>query len=483
MHNTISVGPELVAFATGNRFAGMKQLSEYYRMPDPWVQFSCDNGDAEETGYFTFGKDSICFGRCSSVPVARTLKQPMPDTFKYAHVGKNSVHLPFNLDDVACNLHNERYLSAESASRMQKFIRNAYYLVRPSLAVRVRKYIQRVYLSGWKSIPHPSWPIDRSVDQLMERALGLGIKASGVNSLPFIWFWPDGHNSSCIVTHDVETAAGRDFCSTLMDLDDSCGMKSAFQIVPEVRYEVPAAFLAGIRSRGFEVNVHDLNHDGMLFADEKTFMERVGAINRYGKQFGASGFRSGSLYRNQEWFHALDFEYDMSVPNVGHLESQRGGCCTVMPYFIGNLVELPLTTTQDYTLFNILGERSLSIWERDIDAVHRNHGLISILVHPDYILEPWAQEIYLQLLRHIAGKASKENIWLATPGEVNNWWRIRSKLSLTRDDGSWQIVGDGCQRARIAYASLDGDNLRYSFDPPAKPMAAPAFSSGAHDPC
>ena len=80
----------------------------------------------------------------------------------------------------------------------------------------------------------------------------------------------------------------------------------------------------------------------MLFANEDTFMQRVVAINRYGEQWGSTGFRAGIMYRNQEWFHALDFEYDMSVPNVAHLEPQRGGCCTVMPYFIGNLVELPL---------------------------------------------------------------------------------------------------------------------------------------------
>ena len=298
----------------------------------------------------------------------------------------------------------------------------------------------------------------------MERVLALGIKASGGNPLPFIWFWPEGHNSACIVTHDVETATGRDFCSKLMDLDDSCGMKSAFQVIPEKRYEVPAAFLADIRARGFEVNVHDLNHDGLLFSNKQTFMQRVGAINRYGKQFGAIGFRSGIMYRNQEWFDALDFEYDMSVPNIAHFEPQRGGCCTIMPFFIGNLLELPLTTTQDYTLFHILGLHTLDIWEREIDAVHRNHGLISILVHPDYILEPREQGIYLRLLRHIAGRASKENIWLTTPSEVNNWWRIRSKLSLEQKDGSWQIVGDGCDRARIAYACLRRRKPPLQFD-------------------
>jgi hypothetical protein len=68
------------------------------------------------------------------------------------------------------------------------------------------------------------------------------------------------------------------------------------------------------------------------------------------------------VYRNLECFDAFRLDYDMSVPSVAHLDPQRGGCCTVMPYFIGDLVELPLTTTQDYSLFHILGDHSLDLW-------------------------------------------------------------------------------------------------------------------------
>ena len=100
----------------------------------------------------------------------------------------------------------------------------------------------------------------------------------------------------------------------------------------------------------------------------------------------AKGFRAGVLYRKQLWYDALDFEYDMSVPNVAHLDPQRGGCCTVMPYFLGNLLELPVTTTQDYTLFNILNDYSTNLWERQIELIMEKHGLMSFVVHPDYIM-------------------------------------------------------------------------------------------------
>jgi hypothetical protein len=469
-----SVRPELATTgASNNRPGTFELLSEYYRFAEPWVRFSCEDA-AGNPGFFTFGNGAVCFGKCSSLSVARSPKPPLPDALPHAFLAKDAVHLPFNLDEVVCNLRNERYTQAASGL-VRRIIRDAYYFMRPSMGVRFRKRLQQMYLYGWRNIPFPIWPIDRSADRIMERALALGMEASGAPSVPFIWFWPNGHHSCAMITHDVETAAGRDFCSTLMDLDDSCGMKSSFQVVPECRYEVPRSYLAALLDRGFEVNVHDLNHDGMLFSDEKTFMQRVHAINRYGREFGARGFRAGVMYRNQEWYHALEFEYDMSVPNAAHLEPQRGGCCTIMPYFIGNVLELPLTTTQDYTMFHILNERSIRSWEREIEAIHRHHGLISILTHPDYLTTKWAQSIYLELLHYLAQRASAGNIWLATPAEVNDWWRTRSKLCLTKENGSWQITGQGCERARIAYASRDGNNVQYSLEPPQSRRLNPAL--------
>ena len=97
-------------------------------------------------------------------------------------------------------------------------------------------------------------------------------------------------------------------------------------------------FLNSIRDRGFAVNIQDLNHDGRLFKSHAEFLARVAKINSYAEQYGAEGFRSAILYRVEKWFGALKFAYDMSVPNVAHLDPQRGGCCTVMPYFIGRHV-------------------------------------------------------------------------------------------------------------------------------------------------
>src|SRR5205085_12314007 len=140
------------------------------------------------------------------------------------------------------------------------------------------------------------------------------------------------------------------------------------------------------------------NHDGHLYRNRKQFFERATKINSYAIAYGAEGFRAASLYRKQLWYEALKFSYDMSIPNVAHLDPQRGGCCTVMPYFIGNILELPVTTTQDYTLFNILNDCSIELWKQQMEIIMEKHGLISFIVHPDYIIKPQQRRIYEALL-------------------------------------------------------------------------------------
>ena len=327
----------------------------------------------------------------------------------------------------------------------------------------LRKHLQRVRLKDAEEIGFPSWPVDRTVECIFERLMTLLLEAGPAERIPFIWFWPDGHSSCAILTHDVEATTGRDFCPGLMDLDDAHQIKASFQIIPESRYRVPPSFLDLIRSRGFEINVHDLNHDGRLYDSRERFLERVERINRYGVEFKAAGFRSGALYHNLDWYGHLKFSYDMSVPSVGHLEAQRGGCCSVMPFFIDRVVELPVTVTQDYSLFHILNNYSIDPWKRQLATIMESHGLASFIVHPDYVIEARARKTYSQLLAYLADLRAEKQLWTALPGEVDRWWRARSQMQLTLRDGEWVIEGPEHHRAKVAYAVLDGGRLAYEI--------------------
>jgi len=446
----------------------VKTFLEYFRCPDEYSPFVVPSAPAGDAGYFRFGWDTICFGRASSVHCSADLRRNLDDVAADIRVDGSVCSLPFDPGEVVDNLRNERYVNGHHRSVTTPGVRNsarkAYTHLRPFLPAPLRRCLQRLHVRSWRDIRFPNWPVDRSVDRIFEKLLVLSLKILGAPAIPFIWFWPEGYSSCAIVTHDVEAVEGRDFCSQLMTLDDRRGIKSAFQIVPEDRYEVSPNFLQEFRDRGFEVNVHDLNHDGSLFHEREHFLGRVARINEYGRLFESSGFRSGVLYRNPDWYEALEFSYDMSIPNVAHLEAQRGGCCTVMPFFIGKILELPLTTSQDYALFHLLGDYSLDLWMRQIRTIMEGHGLVSCIAHPDYIIEKRARRTYESLLDFLVHLRFQANLWLALPREVDRWWRHRAAMRLVRQGDAWQIEGQGNERARIAWARLDGERLVYSLD-------------------
>jgi hypothetical protein len=419
----------------------------------------------EPGGFFRFGQEIVCYGK--TLGEGRThVNGNLFNALEHAVAKAGAVSLPFSPDEVVENLRYERYVTASDSTRLtqQSWIRAMYYWLRPMFPVSVRRYLQRIYLRDWDAISFPNWPVDRSVDKVLEKILLFCMKALDMDRLPFIWFWPDGQRACAIMTHDVETTAGHDFSGKLMDLDDSFGLKSSFQIVPEKRYEVSSDYVHSIRTRGFEVNVHGLDHDGNLFEDRAEFVEAARKINDYALKFGARGFRSPVLYRNANWFQDLNFSYDMSFPNVGRLEAQRGGCCTVMPYFLpGGMLELPLTMIEDYTLFHILGDYSTDLWKQQINLILEGHGLVSAVVHPDYVGEVRAQSVYRQLLEELASLRSDKRVWIAVPGDVDRWWRQRAAMQLIADDQGLRIEGTGSDRARIAYACIDGDRLAYEI--------------------
>jgi hypothetical protein len=447
----------------------IQTLLDYYRLPAESlnaVSLAVDSVSGA-AGYFQFGTQNICYGRCRSGTSKELRGSSEFEAWKDVRRDGSVIRLPFDFNEVIENLRLERY-SKKGAGGLDQFaanetIRKFYYFIRKSLPFPVRRQLQRIYFRDWKDLEFPAWPVDFTVDSLHEELLRLIMQATGIKKLPFIWFWPEGASNSLIMTHDVETAAGRDFTFQLMDLDDSYGFKASYQVIPEKRYVVPEDYVREIRRRGCEFNIHDLNHDGHLYRERTEFERRAAEINRYVHQYQTRGFRAGAMYRKQSWYDVFEFSYDMSVPNVAHLEPLRGGCCTVMPYFIGKIVELPLTTTQDYSLFHILNDYSIQLWQRELALLRGRNGLMSLLTHPDYLIERRERKVYESLLDYLRHMIAREKIWAALPGDVDQWWRARSQMTLVPRGDEWEIVGPEKDRARLAYAVLEGNHVVYDL--------------------
>jgi hypothetical protein len=445
----------------------IEALSEFYRVPEAMLGHVKVSDSSPGAGFFRFGPTLICYGRSASGVSQNVEDSLLYDASIAARFEGNGICLPFDPVQVIDNLRREQYMEALTPGResfvTQEWVHKIYYLVRKLLPVGIRRHLQRAYFSDWQRRPFPSWPVDFTVDTLHEEFLRLSMIAAGIRRIPFIWFWPEGAPSSLIMTHDVETRAGLDFTSQLMDLDDSYGIKASFQVIPEDRYKVSDEYVQGIRKRGFEFNIHDLNHDGNLYRKREEFLRRAGKINSYGHKYNAKGFRAGAMYRALDWYDAYEFSYDMSLSSVSHLEPKRGGCCTVFPFFIGKILELPLTTSQDYSVFHILGDYSIDLWKSQLALIRQRNGLISFIAHPDYLKSRRARNVYETLLDHLRQMIARERIWAALPGEVDQWWRARRQMSLRQAGSSWKVEGPQAERARVAFAVLEGDRLVYEI--------------------
>jgi hypothetical protein len=440
-----------------------QSIIDYYRCPEDAIQLEVAGDIFGKPMFFQFA-GSTCYGRYVGNPPGGSSSSEIENAS--IPISNNSLQLPFDFTEVVDNLRHERYKEDSRARRRlrdSEFVSRAYYRLRPLLPQRFRKYLHRIHLDGWREITFPFWPIDTTVDHLMETSLRLALQARPGQQIPFIWFWPEGYPACALMTHDVEEEAGREFCLDLLAIDESYGIKSSFQIVPEGRYDAGGDFIESIKSRGFEVNVHDLNHDGHLFKNRRLFLERAAKINEYRENFGAEGFRSGSMYRKAEWLPDLAFAYDMSIPNAAHLEPQQGGCCTVMPFKLGHLVELPLTVTQDYALFRIFEDYSMDLWEREIQYLLRKHALINIIVHPDYIIDRRARNLYCMLLQRLADLRDRRKLWVPLPRDAARWWNMRSRMRLKQVQGKWNVIGEGSENARVAQAYLDNGRLFYKI--------------------
>jgi hypothetical protein len=131
---------------------------------------------------------------------------------------------------------------------------------------------------------------------------------------------------------------------------------------------------------------------------------------------------------------------------------------------VGRILEIPLTASQDYSIFHILNDYSIDLWKKQIDLIQRRHGLLSFIVHPDYVIQQRPRAVFESLLAHLQQTCDRNSVWATLPEGVDRWWRARSEMKLVEESDGFRIEGPESDRARIAYATLDGDRVVYSVD-------------------
>ncbi len=362
-----------------------------------------------------------------------------------------SVFLPFDPDEAISTLWSERYGEIRSrhvARRAKRLMVRAYYVARPALPRHLQTALRRRFTRVQARAKFPDWPVESALHDLYAQLFALLGDVAG-EPVPWLAPWPDGRSWAFVMTHDVETSAGYRRLDRVLEVERRTGVRSAWYFVPERDYHVEVERVHGLIERGCEVGVHGLRHDGRDLAPG-SFWSRRSAIRGYAKRWGATGFRSPATHRSWDLMPHLGFDYDSSYCDTAPYEPQSGGSCSWLPYFIGDLVELPITIPQDHTLFELLDHRDESLWMQKASFLKEQGGLALLLTHPDYLHEGERLDAYARFLDAFAGD---ESAWKALPREVSGWWRRRAASSIERDGDGWTVVGPAAGEARIVFGA------------------------------
>jgi hypothetical protein len=360
-----------------------------------------------------------------------------------------SLFLPFDPAEAIRNYWSEAYHAIgqrKLVGHVRKLAVRWYYRVRPALPRSSQIQMRRLFTSLQARSRFPRWPIETALHDLYALLLGL---AAGLARAPVPWlsFWPNGYGWALVLTHDVETSVGYANLSRLRNVEIQAGLHSAWNFVGK-RYPVESDVVDDLTRAGCEVGVHGLYHDGRDLESLARLNERLPAIRACARRWHAVGFRSPATQRVWQWMPLLGFDYDSSYPDTDPFEPQPGGCCSWLPYFNDNLVELPITLPQDHTLFVILRQTDEAIWVRKAQHLKQAGGMALVLTHPDYMLEDRLLQAYARFLQRVRADAT---VWHALPREVSAWWRRRAASRLEWVGDRWTIKGPAATEGSVQF--------------------------------
>jgi peptidoglycan/xylan/chitin deacetylase (PgdA/CDA1 family) len=332
------------------------------------------------------------------------------------------VHVPFDLEEAYRNYVTEAWADQGEVGKLSESQLRLYYRLKGFLPREFWLVLRRLFIRIGKASSFPSWPFDRSVDRLLRFYALCLLLESGLDEAAFAWFWPGSKQAALILSHDVESEAGLRLALELADLEEERGFRSSFNIVG-AEYEIDMGIVRELDSRGFEIGLHGLHHDRSLFSSRAEFERQLPGLAEAASRLGAQGFRSPATYRVLDWLEELPVDYDCTVPHSDPYEPQPGGCCSLWPFMLGRIVELPYTLPQDHTLFTLL-RRSGALWIEQAKAIEERFGLIQVLSHPDrgYLGDPGKRAFYIELLNALS---ERQQLWKALPRDVSAWWRRR----------------------------------------------------------
>jgi peptidoglycan/xylan/chitin deacetylase (PgdA/CDA1 family) len=343
----------------------------------------------------------------------------------------------------------EQYL--DSRNRRPDWMLSCYYGVKHFIPAALRHRLNSFAIRSRRQLTFPKWPCEDTLLRLWRQWLQAFLYRLEVRDGWHIGFWPNDNRSCVVLTHDVESVEGIDRMERMADLEERYGFLSAWNLALD-QYPIDWNRVERLRGRGFEFGAHGLRHDGKLFRSNGHFSALAPRLRTLAKEHQLRGFRAPSTLRRLEWIPELGFDFDSSFSDTDIFEPQPGGTCSIFPFFVSDVVELPYTLPQDHTLIHLLRQEPLPVWMRKLKWIESMGGMILTLTHPDYSGDGARLADYEQLLKRLAALPQS---WRALPSEVAAWWRRRASLDLYVHAGKPIITGSDTTGASARLLSTE----------------------------
>lgn len=158
-------------------------------------------------------------------------------------------------------------------------------------------------------------------------------------------------------------------------------------------------------------------------------------------------------YNNSKW---------QSYQNIlAFYSAQSAVVFPSLPYFIGNLVEIPVSVPDDEALIDRLRitdkNKIGSIWTGILDKTYERGEIFTLQLHPERIF------LCDKALEMVLFQAKKKNppVWIAQLGEIAKWWKEKDKFEAEiqqKSKNEYQVNLSCSDRATVLIKNLDIQN-------------------------
>ncbi len=350
------------------------------------------------------------------------------DGRKYPAVVRQSGKIIFNFDieQTITRILREQYL----AKKRPLMSRLPFHHHRFPASVRVWVLKTLNKLKQGKVV-FPSWPADNSVD-LLRFMFMQAFQLVSKEQLKKTKKWPLDVKSIVCLSHDVDTIDAARNIEKVAFIEEEFNLKSTWFITGN-KLSQSKKTLNYLHDNGNEIALHGHNHDFKLpFLKIEEIEQRLKIYRVYMEDYNMTGFRSPGMLRTTELLKVLAtyFRYDSTFVDTERYSftTPGEGCCTVFPFNVGPLLEIPVTLPMDISLAvaGLSEQQMLELWLRKIRLIKQIGGVAVLNTHTDSHLsaQPSMLKIYQKLLDTIS---QDKSLKVATLNKVAGYWKRRDE--------------------------------------------------------